>query len=65
MANIIFLDQPVGVGFSYKRTPTLDKTGDTIEVVRIHEFIQKVKYKLNYLLNHVIVQTLIKILNSC
>uniref|UniRef100_A0A1J3EAP8 Serine carboxypeptidase-like 10 n=2 Tax=Noccaea caerulescens TaxID=107243 RepID=A0A1J3EAP8_NOCCA len=40
MANIIFLDQPVGAGFSYSKTP-LGKTSDTIEIKRIHEFIQK------------------------
>ncbi|XP_056844798.1 serine carboxypeptidase-like 12 isoform X5 [Raphanus sativus] len=40
VANIIFLDQPVGSGFSYSRTP-LDKTSDTNEVKMIHEFLQK------------------------
>ncbi|KAL1189341.1 Serine carboxypeptidase-like 8 [Cardamine amara subsp. amara] len=40
MANIIFLDQPVGSGYSYSRTP-MEKTSDTSEVKRIHEFIQK------------------------
>ncbi|XP_010509548.1 PREDICTED: serine carboxypeptidase-like 9 isoform X2 [Camelina sativa] len=40
VANIIFLDQPVGAGFSYSRTP-LDKTSDTNEVKMIHEFLQK------------------------
>ncbi|KAG7571826.1 Peptidase S10 serine carboxypeptidase [Arabidopsis suecica] len=41
MANILFLDQPIGVGFSYKKTPNLDKSSDTIEVLRIYEFLQK------------------------
>ncbi|KAL0773544.1 hypothetical protein Bca101_038695 [Brassica carinata] len=41
MANIIFLDQPVGSGFSYSRTPLVDKISDTGEVKRIHEFLQK------------------------
>ncbi|CDY68233.1 BnaAnng26570D [Brassica napus] len=41
VANILFLDQPVGSGFSYSRTP-LDKTSDTNEVKMIHEFLQKV-----------------------
>jgi serine carboxypeptidase-like clade 1 len=41
MANIIFLDQPVGSGFSYSKTP-IDKTGDISEVKRTHEFLQKV-----------------------
>ncbi|XP_018438695.2 serine carboxypeptidase-like 12 isoform X4 [Raphanus sativus] len=40
VANIIFLDQPVGSGFSYSRTP-LDKISDTNEVKMIHEFLQK------------------------
>ncbi|XP_010505112.1 PREDICTED: serine carboxypeptidase-like 9 isoform X1 [Camelina sativa] len=40
VANIIFLDQPVGAGFSYSRAP-LDKTSDTNEVKMIHEFLQK------------------------
>ncbi|WZZ72797.1 hypothetical protein YC2023_084167 [Brassica napus] len=40
VANILFLDQPVGSGFSYSRTP-LDKTSDTNEVKMIHEFLQK------------------------
>jgi serine carboxypeptidase-like clade 1 len=42
MANIIFLDQPVGSGFSYSRTPLVDKISDTGEVKRIYEFLQKV-----------------------
>ncbi|EOA28766.1 hypothetical protein CARUB_v10024998mg, partial [Capsella rubella] len=42
MANIIFLDQPVGTGFSYSRTPLDDKpSSDTGEVKRIREFLQK------------------------
>ncbi|CAL9233552.1 unnamed protein product [Arabidopsis halleri] len=41
MANIIFLDQPVGTGFSYSRTPLIDKPSDTREVKRIREFLQK------------------------
>uniref|UniRef100_A0A0D3B7L0 Serine carboxypeptidase-like 7 n=1 Tax=Brassica oleracea var. oleracea TaxID=109376 RepID=A0A0D3B7L0_BRAOL len=40
MANIIYLDQPVGAGFSYSRTP-LGKTSDTNEAKMIHEFLQK------------------------
>ncbi|CAH8263170.1 unnamed protein product [Arabidopsis lyrata] len=39
-ANIIYLDQPVGSGFSYSRIP-IEKTSDTSEVKRIHEFLQK------------------------
>ncbi|KAF2579593.1 hypothetical protein F2Q70_00009045 [Brassica cretica] len=40
MANIIYLDQPIGAGFSYSRTP-LGKTNDTNEAKMIHEFLQK------------------------
>ncbi|XP_024014309.1 serine carboxypeptidase-like 13 isoform X1 [Eutrema salsugineum] len=42
MANIIFLDQPVGGGFSYSKTPLANKVSDTGEVKIIHEFLQKV-----------------------
>lgn len=42
MANIIFLDQPVGAGFSYSRTPLLNKVSDTGEINVIHEFLRKV-----------------------
>ncbi|XP_010472296.1 PREDICTED: serine carboxypeptidase-like 11 isoform X1 [Camelina sativa] len=41
MVNIIFLDQPVRTGFSYSRTPLIDKPSDTGEVKRIREFLQK------------------------
>ncbi|CAA7051593.1 unnamed protein product [Microthlaspi erraticum] len=41
VANIIYLDQPVGTGFSYARTPFLDTPSDTGEAKRIHEFIRK------------------------
>ncbi|CAN8314828.1 unnamed protein product [Cochlearia groenlandica] len=40
MANILFLDQPVGAGFSYSKIP-LGKTSDTDQVNKIHEFLQK------------------------
>ncbi|XP_013634988.1 serine carboxypeptidase-like 13 isoform X9 [Brassica napus] len=33
--------KPVGSGFSYSRTPLVDKISDTGEVKRIHEFLQK------------------------
>uniref|UniRef100_A0A1J3E7R1 Serine carboxypeptidase-like 13 n=4 Tax=Noccaea caerulescens TaxID=107243 RepID=A0A1J3E7R1_NOCCA len=41
IANIIFLDQPVGTGFSYSKTPLADKISDTCEVKMVHEFLQK------------------------
>ncbi|KAL0722271.1 hypothetical protein Bca4012_036870 [Brassica carinata] len=41
MANIVFLDQPVGAGFSYSRTPLLNNVSDTGEVKIVHEFLQK------------------------
>ncbi|KFK44962.1 hypothetical protein AALP_AA1G326200 [Arabis alpina] len=45
-ANIIFLDQPVGTGFSYSTTPLADKPSDTGEAKQAYEFLQKwlVKY---------------------
>ncbi|CAN8320623.1 unnamed protein product [Cochlearia groenlandica] len=39
-ANIIYLDQPVGAGFSYSKIP-LGKTSDTDQVNKILEFLQK------------------------
>ncbi|CAG7879436.1 unnamed protein product [Brassica rapa] len=41
VANIIFLDQPVGSGFSYATTQILDTPSDSGEAKRIHEFIRK------------------------
>ncbi|CAN8314824.1 unnamed protein product [Cochlearia groenlandica] len=40
MANILFLDQPSGAGFSYTKT-TQSTTSDTDQVNKIHEFLQK------------------------
>ncbi|CAF2182669.1 unnamed protein product [Brassica napus] len=39
--SIIFLDQPVGTGFSYSRTQLVDKPSDSGEAKRVHEFFQK------------------------
>ncbi|XP_024011871.1 serine carboxypeptidase-like 7 isoform X3 [Eutrema salsugineum] len=42
IANMIYLDQPVGSGFSYSKTPLLDDIpSDTGEAKRVHEFLQK------------------------
>ncbi|KAL0709603.1 hypothetical protein Bca4012_016581 [Brassica carinata] len=41
VANIIFLDQPVGSGFSYATTQILDTPSDSGEANLIHEFIRK------------------------
>ncbi|OAO93684.1 hypothetical protein AXX17_AT5G33520 [Arabidopsis thaliana] len=40
-SSIIFLDQPVGTGFSYSRTQQFNKPSDSGEAKRIHEFLQK------------------------
>ncbi|XP_019084987.1 PREDICTED: serine carboxypeptidase-like 2 isoform X2 [Camelina sativa] len=40
-SSIIFLDQPVGTGFSYSRTTQSNKPSDSGEAKRIHEFLQK------------------------
>ncbi|CAH2067047.1 unnamed protein product [Thlaspi arvense] len=40
-SSIIFLDQPVGTGFSYSRTHLVNKPSDSGEAKRIHEFLQK------------------------
>ena len=42
MANIIYLDQPVGAGFSYSRNPFADIPSDTGSVKRVDEFVRKV-----------------------
>ncbi|KAF8085540.1 hypothetical protein N665_0664s0008 [Sinapis alba] len=39
-SSIIFLDQPVGTGFSFS-TQVVDKPSDSGEAKRIHEFLQK------------------------
>ncbi|CAL9217197.1 unnamed protein product [Arabidopsis halleri] len=40
-SSMIFLDQPVGTGFSYSRTQLFNKPSDSGEAKRIHEFLQK------------------------
>ena len=46
VANIIYLDQPVGTGFSYSRNPLADIPSDTGSAKRVDEFLRKVKGKL-------------------
>ncbi|PIN23059.1 Serine carboxypeptidases (lysosomal cathepsin A) [Handroanthus impetiginosus] len=41
MANIIFLDQPVGSGFSYATTPEAFRSNDTYATELDYEFIRK------------------------
>ncbi|CAH2054202.1 unnamed protein product [Thlaspi arvense] len=41
VSSIIYLDQPVGSGFSYSRTQLAEKPSDSGEVKRIHEFLHK------------------------
>ncbi|KFK25893.1 hypothetical protein AALP_AA8G176200 [Arabis alpina] len=41
VASIIFLDQPVGVGFSYTTTQLLDSPTDTGEAKQMDEFLRK------------------------
>ncbi|ESQ33620.1 hypothetical protein EUTSA_v10007571mg [Eutrema salsugineum] len=41
VASIIFLDQPVGTGFSYSTTPLADKPSDTGEAKQTYEFLRK------------------------
>ncbi|KAL0664963.1 hypothetical protein Bca4012_101801 [Brassica carinata] len=40
-SSILYLDQPVGTGFSYSRTHLVNKPCDSGEAKRIHEFLQK------------------------
>ncbi|XP_010555479.1 PREDICTED: serine carboxypeptidase-like 7 isoform X2 [Tarenaya hassleriana] len=41
IASIIFLDQPVGTGFSYSRTPPANTPSDTRQAEQVHEFVRK------------------------
>ncbi|XP_033145780.1 serine carboxypeptidase-like 7 isoform X1 [Brassica rapa] len=41
ISSIIYLDQPVGTGFSYSRTHLASKPSDSGEVKLVHEFLQK------------------------
>ncbi|KAG7593789.1 Alpha/Beta hydrolase fold [Arabidopsis thaliana x Arabidopsis arenosa] len=41
VASIIFLDQPVGTGFSYSTSPLSHKPSDTGEAKQTYEFLQK------------------------
>ncbi|CAL5379151.1 unnamed protein product [Camellia sinensis] len=41
VANIIFIDQPVGIGFSYARTSAGYNTSDTKSVAQVYSFLRK------------------------
>ncbi|XP_010555475.2 PREDICTED: serine carboxypeptidase-like 18 isoform X2 [Tarenaya hassleriana] len=40
-ANIFYLDQPVGTGFSYARTPLAEKPSDTRQAEQVSDFVRK------------------------
>ena len=46
MANIIYLDQPAGTGFSYSRNPLADIPSDLRSAKLVNEFVHNVKRKL-------------------
>ena len=46
VANIIYLDQPVGTGFSYSRNPLADIPSDIRSAKLVNEFVHNVKRKL-------------------
>lgn len=46
VANIIFLDQPAGTGFSYAKNPEAYKCSDTLSASRTYDFLKK------WLINH-------------
>ena len=43
MANIIFLDQPVGPGLSYADTFEASKSSDTLSASQTYDFLRKVR----------------------
>ena len=47
VANIIYLDQPVGTGFSYSRNPLANIPSDTRSAKLVPEFVHKVKEEKN------------------
>ncbi|KAL4565086.1 hypothetical protein LXL04_029169 [Taraxacum kok-saghyz] len=40
-ANVIFLDQPAGSGFSYAKTPEAYITNDTLSTMHVYHFLRK------------------------
>ncbi|KAL8541617.1 hypothetical protein ACS0TY_002760 [Phlomoides rotata] len=46
VSNIIFIDQPVGTGFTYPKTPGAYESNDTISGYLAYEFLQK------WIINH-------------
>jgi len=49
VANIIFLDQPVGTGFSYANNWESYNIDDNISIAESYEFLRKVKSKREFL----------------
>ena len=49
MASIIFLDSPVGTGFSYANTSEAYHSDDILQSMHIYEFLRKVSR--NYLVD--------------
>lgn len=41
-SSIIFVDSPVGTGFSYAEDPLAYETGDLRQVQQLHQFLRKV-----------------------
>ena len=48
VASIIFLDSPVGTGFSYATTPEGYYSDDVTSSRHIHQFLRKVRTKNNF-----------------
>lgn len=41
VANILYVDQPAGTGFSYATTPEAYKTNDTLSAMQVYQFLKK------------------------
>lgn len=48
MASIIFIDAPVGTGFSYSTTVEGANSSDTINAAQIYTFLRKVTSKFEF-----------------
>lgn len=56
VSNVIFIDQPVGTGFSYSKSPGAYHSNDTFSATLTYEFLKKVRKQSS--LNDSLIHTL-------